>query len=82
MLIVFVSSNSELINTKKMKKNLLLSILLLGTFILNAQNKNATDLPYSYGFETDDLDGWTIINAGSGNNWEVAQSSSETPDPS
>lgn len=65
-----------------MKKNLLLSILLLGTITLKAQNKNATDLPYSYGFETDDLDGWTIINAGSGNNWEVAQSSSETPDPS
>ena len=65
-----------------MKKILLLSTLLLGTYSLNAQNKSATDLPYSYGFETEDLDGWTIINAGNGNNWAVHQASSETPDPS
>ncbi len=59
-----------------------MSTLLLSTYTLKAQNKSATDLPYSYGFETADLDGWTVFNAGDGNNWAVAQASSETPDPS
>lgn len=65
-----------------MNKFLLLGTILLSTYTLNAQNKSATDLPYSYGFETSDLDGWTVINAGTGNDWEVAQASAETPDPS
>ena len=65
-----------------MTKFLLLSTLLLSTSALNAQNTSATDLPYSYGFETSDLDGWTVINAGDGNNWEVTQATAETPDPS
>lgn len=63
-----------------MKKFLLFGISLLGMSIINAQSP--TDLPYSYGFETSDLDGWSVINAGTGNNWEVAQASNETPDPS
>ena len=63
-----------------MKKLLLCSIALFGMSMINAQD--ATDLPYSYGFETPGLDGWTVFNAGSGNNWEVTQASSETPDPS
>ncbi len=63
-----------------MKKLLLCGISLLGMSLMNAQN--AVDLPYNYGFETSGLDGWTVINAGTGNNWEVAQASSETPDPS
>lgn len=63
-----------------MKKLLLCSIALVGMSLMDAQN--ATDLPYSYGFETPGLDGWTVFNAGTGNNWEVAQASSETPDPS
>ncbi len=50
--------------------------------MVNAQTYNPIDLPYSYGFETDDLDGWTVINAGEGNNWGRSQASSETPDPS
>lgn len=65
-----------------MNKFLLLSTFLLSTYTLHAQENKATDLPYSYGFETADLDGWTVINAGEGNNWELAQASSETPDPS
>lgn len=63
-----------------MKKLLLCSITLLGMSLMNAQT--ATDLPYAYGFETPGLDGWTVVNAGTGNNWEVAQASGETPDPS
>lgn len=63
-----------------MKKLLLCSIALLGMSLTNAQN--ATDLPYAYGFETPGLDGWSVFNAGTGNNWEVTQASSQTPDPS
>ncbi len=63
-----------------MKKLLLCGISLLGMTLMNAQT--AADLPYSYGFETPGLDGWTVVNAGTGNNWEVYQASSETPDPS
>lgn len=63
-----------------MKKHLLFAISLLGMSLNNAQT--ATDLPYSYGFETSDLDGWSVINAGQGNNWEVTQASGQTPDPS
>lgn len=67
-----------------MNKNLLLSISLFGASLMMAQNqgKNAADLPYSYGFETSDLDGWTIINAGTGNDWAVTQKTSQTPEPS
>ena len=64
-----------------MKKNLLLSLFSVGCFYAYAQTE-PTDLPYSYGFETTDLDGWTVINAGEGNNWEVSQASSQTPEPS
>lgn len=63
-----------------MKKLLLFGISLLGMSMMNAQN--AADLPYAYGFETAGLDGWTVFNAGTGNNWQVAQASSETPDAS
>lgn len=63
-----------------MKKLLLCSISLLGMTFSNAQT--AADLLYAYGFETPDLDNWTVFNAGSGNNWQVAQASSETPDAS
>lgn len=63
-----------------MNKILLFSALMLSSYLLNAQNP--TDIPYSYGFETADLDGWTIINAGTGNNWAVAQASSQTPEAS
>lgn len=63
-----------------MIKKLLFGISCFGLTALYGQN--AADLPYSYGFETSDLDGWTIINAGSGNNWAVTQASSQTPDPS
>ena len=63
-----------------MKKLLLFSISLFGMSFGMAQN--AANLPYSYGFETSDLDGWSVTNAGQGNNWEVAQASSQTPDPS
>lgn len=63
-----------------MKKLLLSSMTLLGMSLMNAQA--ATNLPYAYGFETPGLDGWTVFNAGTGNNWEVYQASGETPDPS
>ena len=43
---------------------------------------SSVDLPYSYGFETADLDEWLITNEGSGNIWELAQASGSTPDPS
>lgn len=29
------------------------------------------DLPYNYGFETADFDGWTFENAGAGNDWII-----------
>lgn len=63
-----------------MKKLLLSSIALFGMSLMTAQT--ASDLPYAYGFETPGLDGWTVFNAGTGNNWEVTQASNETPDPS
>jgi len=60
-----------------MKKLLLFGISLLGMSMMNAQN--AADLPYAYGFETAGLDGWTVVNAGTGNNWAVSQASGQTP---
>ena len=67
-----------------MNKILLLGASLFAMSLFNAQNqsKATANLPYSYGFETSDLDGWTITNAGTGNNWEVATASNQTPDPS
>ena len=47
-----------------------------------SQNAASVDLPYSYGFETADLDEWLVTNEGSGNVWGRAQASSSTPDPS
>lgn len=69
---------------KRMNKVLLFSASLFVMSLFNGQNqsKATVDLPYSYGFETSDLDGWTIVNAGTGNDWEVATASSQTPDPS
>lgn len=71
-----------------MKKNLLFCIsLFLGSFLM-AQNTHSNrpsasaNLPYSYGFETADLDEWIITNEGQGNIWTRAQASSSTPDPS
>ena len=75
-----------------MKNSLLFGIsLFFGSFLM-AQNSNgnqtslkpasSVDLPYSYGFETADLDEWLITNEGSGNIWELAQASGSTPDPS
>ena len=75
-----------------MKNSLFFGIsLLFGSFLM-AQNSNgnqtslkpasSVDLPYSYGFETADLDEWLITNEGSGNIWELAQASGSTPDPS
>jgi len=61
-------------------KKLLLSISVLGLTLVNAQT--AADLPYAYGFETADLVGWGVVNAGEGDNWEVTQASGETPDRS
>lgn len=67
-----------------MKKNILITTLLCCGLFGNAQNRNAAaaNLPYSYGFETADLDEWTVTNVGNGNIWEIAQASSSTPPPS
>ena len=62
-----------------MKNTLFLGISLFASSFFSAQG---VDLPYSYGFETADLDGWLITNEGAGNQWEIAQESAETPDPS
>lgn len=69
---------------KRMNKVLLFSASLFAMSLFNGQNqsKATVDLPYSYGFETSDLDGWTIVNAGTGNDWEVTQKSSSTPEAS
>lgn len=45
----------------------------------NSQKAGSVDLPYSYGFETADLDEWTITNEGSGNIWTRAQGTNSTP---
>lgn len=60
-----------------MKKLLLYGVSLLGISMTNAQN--AANLPYAYGFETAGLDGWTVVNAGTGNNWALSQASGQTP---
>lgn len=71
-----------------MRKTLFFGIsLFLGSFLLaqNTQNDrpvSSADLPYSYGFETGDLDEWFVTNEGQGNLWTRAQASSSTPDPS
>lgn len=67
-----------------MNKVLLFGASLLAMSLFNAQNqsKAVAELPYSYGFETSDLDGWTIVNAGEGNDWAVTQKSSSTPEAS
>ncbi len=75
-----------------MKNTLFLALSLFCGSFLMAQNvslnptlnKNSTavDLPYSYGFETPDLDEWVVTNEGNGNIWQRVQASSSTPDPS
>ena len=75
-----------------MKNSLLFGISLLCSSYFMAQNNNANhvtqkpassvNLPYSYGFETADLDEWFITNEGAGNIWERMTASSSTPDPS
>lgn len=63
-----------------MKRTLLCGItLFLGSYLFA---QSVADLPYSYGFETADLDQWVVTNEGSGNVWERTQASSSTPDPS
>ncbi|KEY18904.1 T9SS-dependent choice-of-anchor J family protein [Kaistella antarctica] len=75
-----------------MKNSLLFGIsLFFGSFLI-AQNTTvnsasakptaAVNLPYSYGFETADLDEWLVTNEGSGNVWERTTASPSTPDPS
>lgn len=65
-----------------MKSTLFLGIsMFVGSFLM-AQNPTAANLPYSYGFETADLDEWFVTNEGTGNVWERTQASSSTPDPS
>lgn len=75
-----------------MKNSLLFGISLLCSSFLMAQNSNenqvvqksttSANLPYSYGFETADLDEWFITNEGAGNIWERMTATSSTPDPS
>lgn len=70
-----------------MKSTLFLGISLFFSSFLLAQNTSlnptaAANLPYSYGFETADLDEWFVTNEGTGNIWERTQASSSTPDPS
>ncbi len=75
-----------------MKNTLFLALsLFCGSFLMAqngtlnpTSNKNSTavDLPYSYGFETPDLDEWMVTNEGNGNVWQRVQASSSTPDPS
>lgn len=75
-----------------MKNFLFLGISLFCTTLVMGQTTNggvessqragSVDLPYSYGFETADLDEWTITNEGSGNIWARAQATSSTPSPS
>lgn len=75
-----------------MKNSLLFGISLLCGSFLMAQNSNgnqvtqkpasSANLPYSYGFETTDLDEWFITNEGTGNIWERMTASASTPDPS
>lgn len=75
-----------------MKSTLLAGIsLLMGSYLIaqktefNTENKlnpTAANLPYSYGFETADLDEWFVTNEGTGNIWQRSQASIETPDPS
>lgn len=67
-----------------MKNTLLIGISLsLGSFLMaQNQQKAAVNLPYSYGFETADLDEWTVTNEGTGNIWQRSQASSSTPSPS
>ena len=72
-----------------MKNSLLIAISLsFGSFLM-AQNTNETttqkaaaNLPYSYGFETADLDEWFVTNEGSGNIWVKTQASGSTPSAS
>lgn len=71
-----------------MKNTLFLALsLFCGSFLMaqnGSSNKNftAVNLPYSYGFETPDLDEWVVTNEGNGNVWQRVQASSSTPDPS
>lgn len=70
-----------------MKKTLFFGISLFCSSFLMAQNTSskqtaAANLPYSYGFETADLDEWFVTNEGAGNIWQRTQASNETPDPS
>ena len=53
-----------------------------GSTTQKTQNAASVDLPYSYGFETADLDEWFVTNEGTGNIWEKTQASGATPDPS
>lgn len=75
-----------------MKNSLFFGIsLFLGSYLM-AQNNSGNEaplkpastvnLPYSYGFETADLDEWFITNEGTGNIWERMTASSSTPDAS
>ena len=75
-----------------MKNSLLYGFSLFCGSFLMAQNNNgnqltqkpasSVNLPYSYGFETADLDEWFITNEGAGNIWERMTASISTPDPS
>lgn len=47
-----------------------------------SQTASSVDLPYSYGFETEDLDEWFVTNEGAGNIWERMTATPSTPDPS
>ena len=62
-----------------MKNTLFFGISLFVGSFFSAQS---VDLPYSYGFETADLDGWMITNEGAGNQWQISEKSTETPEPS
>lgn len=75
-----------------MKNSLFFGIsLFFGSFLIaqntvgnsvSAKSTASVNLPYSYGFETPDLDEWFVTNEGTGNVWERAIASSSTPDPS
>lgn len=75
-----------------MKNSLFFGLsLFLGSFLM-AQNSSenqhvlkptsSVNLPYSYGFETTDLDEWFVTNEGNGNVWERMTATASTPDPS
>lgn len=75
-----------------MKNSLFVGIsVFLGSFLMAQKSignqithkpASSVNLPYSYGFETADLDDWLVTNEGAGNIWSKMTASSSTPDPS